>query len=245
MGCQIVGIVNPMPDVPQVPGVPSLSSYGPGGGALLAADAADLASIGVSAVLPQWGIFLNGAPVIQPASFISQALSTVAPVVAPVLAAFGLSFPVFASFIDYEYKQDWPISDYPVEDGGFQSYDKVQQPFELRVRITCAGSAVERQQSLAAIDAVANSLQLFTVMTPEGGYDSCCPSHYDYKRTNDNGGVSMITVDLWFTEIRVTATATFQNTSTPTAAGTQSIGNVQAFSPSASINQMYAAGGFT
>ena len=74
----------------------------------------------VSAILdflggPQWGIFLDGVPAFD-----------------------------YNSIVDFDFKQDWPISDYQVEDGGFQSYDKVQLPFDVRVRVSSGGSEFER-----------------------------------------------------------------------------------------------------
>jgi hypothetical protein len=145
---------------------------------------------------PQWGIFLNGAQVIP-----------------------------YNSVLDFDYKQDWPLSDYPVEDGGFQSYDKVQLPFDIKIRLASGGTEAERQALLAAVDFYANSLELFDVITPEKAYTSCNITHYDYKRSSHNG-VGVIVVDLWFIEVRVTATSTYTNTQSPGVAGPQSSGAV-------------------
>ena len=130
-----------MPNVPQAPGVPPLPGYGPGGIALLEADAIEVLALGLSAISPQWGIYLNGAPIIQPSSVLASTLSLVAPVATPQAAALGIGFPIFASFVDFEYKQDWTISDYTVEQGGFQSYNKVQLAFDVRVRVASGGTA--------------------------------------------------------------------------------------------------------
>jgi hypothetical protein len=151
---------------------------------------------------PGWGIFLDGAQ----------------------------AFP-YNSVVDFDYKQDWPVSDYPVEDGGFQSYDKVQLPFDVKVRIASGGSELERQALLAAVDAAANTLDLYDVATPEATYSSCCITHYDYKRAS-HSGVGVIIIDIWFVEVRVTSTSTFSNTQTPAVAGQQNTGNVSPQSPS-------------
>lgn len=159
---------------------------------------ADLIST-ISFQAPRWGIFLNGAP----------------------------ALPMIQSIATFEYKQDWSIADYPVEDGAFQSYDKVQLPFDVRVRVASGSSAAERQALLDAVDVIANSLDLYDVVTPEKIYRSVNISHYDFRRTATNG-VGMIVIDLWFQEIRVTSTAAFSNTQQPANAGQQSNGNVQA-----------------
>src|SRR5215469_5882183 len=119
-----------------VPGVPSLPSYLPGALSLLSSDlspASFIASAGQA--LLQWGIFRNGQPVVVPITGLTSGLqdfSIVNGIATNVIGnVLGLPtiFPVAASFVDVEYKQDWPISDYPVEQGGFQSYDKVRLPF--------------------------------------------------------------------------------------------------------------------
>jgi hypothetical protein len=227
-----------MPDVPNVPGVPPLSSYSPGVGQLLTSDSVSLAEMGISAAFSLWGIYINGVPVVLPAGAFN-ALGAVGNLVGAAASAIGtiaaisgaIALPVTtASFVDVEYKQDWPISDYPVEAGGFQSYDKVQLPFDLKVRLAGGGSAPEILLFLNAIDAMANSIGLFSVITPEGAFNSLNVSHYDYKRTAKNG-VSLIVVDVWFTQIRVTSTATFTNTQSPANADPSNIGIQQPQTP--------------
>lgn len=173
---------------------------------------ADLIST-ISFQAPRWGIFLNGVP----------------------------ALPMIQSIATFEYKQDWSIADYPVEDGAFQSYDKVQLPFDVRVRVASGSSAAERQALLDAVDVIANSLDLYDVVTPEKIYRSVNISHYDFRRTAQNG-VGMIVIDLWFQEIRVTSTAAFSNTQQPANAGQQSNGNVQAQSLPASFQSRFGFG---
>ena len=233
-----------MPNVPQAPGVPPLPGYGPGGIALLEADAIEVLALGLSAISPQWGIYLNGAPIIQPSSVLASTLSLVAPVAAPLAAALGIGFPIFASFVDFEYKQDWTISDYTVEQGGFQSYNKVQIAFDVRVRVASGGTASQRQQFIDTVVIMANSLSLFDVVTPEGSYSSCSIAHCDFKRTAENG-ITLIVFDIWFLEIRESATNTYGNASTPAVSGSQALGNVQAAPAPPYIQNMIDAGGIT
>lgn len=149
-----------------------------------------------------WGIFLNGA----------QAFD-------------------YNSVVDVDYKQDWPISDYQLEDGGFQSYDKVQLPFDVKVRVASFGDEAGREATLSSVQAAANSLNLYEVVTPEQTYPSCNITHVDFKRSANNG-VGMILIDIWFQEIRVTATSTFTGTQSPAAAPQQNTGNVSTTTPS-------------
>lgn len=142
--------------------------------------------LGGSVYAPQWGVFQAGFPVITADSVISM-----------------------------EYKQDWALATYPVEQGAFESYDKVSQPFDTRVRFSMGGSLFDRQQFLESIEAIAGTLDLYDVLTPERLYRSVNITHYDYKRTARNG-VGLLQVDIHLTEVRVTAAPAFSNTQSAT-----------------------------
>lgn len=164
----------------------------------------DLAAVLIGNLEQQWGIFRDGIPVI-----------------------------IADSTISFEFRQDFPISDYPVEAGGFQNYDKVQLPAEIRVRLSAGESIANRQAFLSSIDTVINTTDLYDVLTPEATYLGYNFTHRDFRRRAENG-VGLIVVDLWLTEIRETSTATFANTQQPSEAGKQSVGNVQPQTVSAS-----------
>lgn len=148
----------------------------------------------------------------------------------------------YQSILDFDYKQDWPISDYPVEEGAFQSYDKVQLPFDVRVRVSSGGTISERQALLTSVQAAANTLDLYDVVTPEQTYASCNITHVDYKRTSVNG-VGVIVMDIWFIQIRVTSTAVFSNTQQPGIAGQQNTGSVSALTPSQQVQDEVSRAG--
>ena len=129
---------------------------------------------------PQWGIFdQNGKP---------------------ILAVDSVS--------DIEYVRDYDLSDYPQEQGAFETYNKVQNAFEAKLGFLINQSRAEFLQS---IEAAVASLQLVYVLTPEISYANGNLYHYGYRRTQRNG-VSLIHVDVWVREIRV-ATATQQSSS--------------------------------
>src|ERR1700736_5452281 len=86
----------------------------------------------------QWGIFSNGVQVVQAESVRS-----------------------------FSFKQDWPISNYQAEGGGFQSFNKVQLPFEPRVEFMSGGDEATRQALLDSVAAIAGDLNLYDVVTPE------------------------------------------------------------------------------
>lgn len=198
--------------MPIVPNVPGVPSLSSYATGAIALLVSDAVSFALSAAIPRWGIFRNGVAVIASTNTIS-----------------------------FEMRQDFPISDYPVEKGAFQSYNKVQLPGDIRVSVSRGGSETERQQFLKSIDAVINTTDLYDVVTPEQVYTNYNFSHRDVRRAA-KGGVGLITVDLWLTEIRESSTASFQNTQQPGIAGQQGVGNMQATTPIPYIQNQVSSG---
>lgn len=130
-----------------------------------------------------------------------------------------------------DYKQEWAISDFPVEEGAFESYDKVALPYDARVRFAAGGSDANRAALLGSIAAVAGTTQVFDVVTPEAVYVSATISHYSYTRTA-NRGLGLIQVDVWLLQI-VESIGAGQNTAQPDGAGRTILGSVQALEASA------------
>lgn len=120
---------------------------------------------------PQWGIFnQSGSPILT-----------------------------VDSVNDVEYTRDYQISDYPQEQGAFQSYNKVQQPFRAKVGFLINQS---RFAFLNAVEAAVASLNLVSIITPEISYPSANLTHYGYRRTS-RAGVTLILVEVWCEEIRI------------------------------------------
>lgn len=144
-----------------------------------------------------WGIYQNGQPVLTPDSVVSVG-----------------------------YKQGWSIADYKIEEGGFQSYDKVDTPFDTRVRLASGGSQANRQALLDGVAAIAGNLELYDVVTPEQVYSSVNISDYNVSRSATNG-VGLIQIEIHLIEVRITATTQFQNTKSPTSQSQVDDGTVQ------------------
>lgn len=202
-------------NVPNVPGVPSV---------LRALGASTTVSLLVSDAVSlfsgsqfsqQWGIYLGAFPVV-----------------------------VADNVVSFDYRQQWTISDYPVEQGAFESYDKVQTPYNGRFRFTAGGSETNRQLLLDSIAAVAGDLNLYTIITPEAIYTSCNVTHYDYSRSSNNGA-GLITVDVWAEEVRQTVTAAMSNTASPSSASQTNVGTVQTTTaPAATTTSTLASSDF-
>jgi hypothetical protein len=192
------------PDVPPSPGVPAIFRDPTEIVFNIRLLEADVATILRAFEGPQWGIFTaDGSPVAIPDSVLTV-----------------------------DFRREWRISDYPVEKGGFETYDKVSTPYDARVRLSCDGNATPRSLFLSQIDAAAQSLDLFIVATPDAIYPSVNIIHYDYRRARD-GGVGIIQVDVWLEEVRTTVQTQFTNTRSATSQQDINSGQVQPGTPTA------------
>lgn len=164
----------PFPDVPPDPGVPPLPRPPGQTFASVVALFADTPSVvSLLSAGPQWGIFKGGAPVV-----IADTVTQVS------------------------FKQAWVLANYPIERGAFESYDKVQTPFDARVRFTSGGNQQTRATLLASIGAIAGDMNLYDVVTPERVYLNCNVFTQGYERSS-RSGVGLLSVDVFLQEIRI------------------------------------------
>ncbi len=122
---------------------------------------------------PQWGLFSNGQPVLCPDSLLAQ-----------------------------EVRRLWQVATAPVEQGGFQSCNKVALPMEIRLRMTKGGSAAERAAFLAALDILAAGTGTYDVVAPDATYTGMTFTRTGACR-NGHGGVGLLTVEAGLMEVRV------------------------------------------
>jgi hypothetical protein len=150
-----------------------------------------------------------------------------------------------------DFRQNYRISTAPQEQGAFLSYNKVQDPFDGRVTFLVGGTQGQRAAFLSTVAALAASMNLYALVMPEVTYPSVNVTHYDFRRTS-RSGVSLLAVDVWVEQVRVTGTTAYSNTNTATPSGADPVngGNVQPLSPAQNSNasgqqSIPAAGGLT
>ena len=198
-------IVPAYPDVPRAPGVPALTRFN-----TAANQAIIVASDAVQLLRllegPQWGIF----------------------------DADGLPLIIGDSVVGVAFKKEWRVADFPIEKGSFASYNKVETPFDARLSFTKGGSDVERAAFLKLVQQTTAALDLVSVAMPEFTYESANVTHFDFERKAKNG-VSLLTVDVFLDEVRVTASTAFTESQTqaPSGASPTDGGQVQPASPTA------------
>ena len=145
----------------------------------------------------QWGVFLHGSLVLEPDSIVSLG-----------------------------YQREWSLSDFPVEQGAFNTYNKVARPFDVRIRMTKGGTLAERTGFQTTLERLAASLDLYDVVTPERTYMSVNMITLGLQRAN-GAGVSLLTFDLALRQVAVTAESSFSDVVSPTSADPVNAGLVQ------------------
>jgi hypothetical protein len=144
------------------------------------------------------------------------------------------------SVLAFDFDQDAAVATYPVEKGGFESYNKVQTPYRTKFTFTKGGTESDRKAFLGVLNAVLKSTDPLVGMTPEVTYPSVTADHADFRRSARQG-VTLLKVDVWLQEIRVAPALDFSNataatppltdTADPEAKTPTNTGPVQATAP--------------
>lgn len=144
----------------------------------------------------------------------------------------------------FEFQREYRISDYPIEEGSFESFNKVTLPYDIRVIMTKGGSRADRKAFLDAVDLALASLDPYTIVTPERVFANANLVRQGYRR-EATSGASLLSVELHAVEIRnrvsvqfvasargsgIAAAAT-GDTHAPSGANPRNNGSVQALTP--------------
>jgi hypothetical protein len=111
----------------------------------------------------------------------------------------------FDNVLSVEQKKDYSVADYPLEQGAFESYNKVELPGEYRVMFSSGGSFANRQALLDSIQAIQGDLKTYAVVTPEKTFPKANITHVDWNRRDGRAG--LIKVEIHLIEIRNTVSA--------------------------------------
>lgn len=186
------------PNVPKTAGVPAVRRSSVNSGTETTRRLTQDSKSVQQAARDQWGVYTTGgALAIQPDN----------------IAAVG-------------YNAESRLADYPIERGGFETYDKVQTPFETRVRMTKGGTVDDRRAFLQNIEKRRVDRELYNVVTPEATYLNVNIDRVALDR-DAASGANLLTVDLHLSEVRESVKLTFSQTRSPASAGAVNNGSVQ------------------
>lgn len=128
--------------------------------------------------------------------------------------------------VGVEISLDSRISDYPVEKGGFASYNKVIVPNEVRLVLSRGGSVEDRQDFLWAVQDAYRSINLYNVIIPEYVYLDMNVTGVRTIRNADRG-MGLLVLEVMLRKVRQTAKLAFTNTKDAASAGQTKDGPVQ------------------
>lgn len=188
------------PDVPPLPGVPPLPRLAGTVYPMQVAATDNATAIDTQPAL--WGVFdQTGAPV-----------------------------AVSDSFVGMGFHDEARVPDYQIEDGAFAAYNKVELPFIGNVTLACGGDAVTRENFITALRTAKKSLDMFTIITPDGMYPNANIVELDWRRTAENGAY-MIIADIKIKEIRIVSAQYTRVAQQPSGASPVNDGKIQPNDP--------------
>ncbi len=107
----------------------------------------------------------------------------------------------FTSFFDIDVRNEGQALSYPIEDGSFANYNKVDSPLQIRVSLGFQGDETEFEYILERLDEYKKGSSILDVVTPSTIYSYMTLESYSYKRAKD-GNAGMLTVELVLVEVR-------------------------------------------
>ena len=105
------------------------------------------------------------------------------------------------SVVDVDFSMRTKVSQFPVESGSFANYNKVQEPFSGKLRLSVGGDSTRMAVFLVDLDYAVKDVTLFNLMTPEQTYKNVTLVDYSYKRSASSG-CNKIEAEVSVVEIR-------------------------------------------
>lgn len=231
------------PTVPALPGVPNLARSVPAAqvsaGASLTGETKALAAalglpttvtFGTSALFSGLGLqSLNSQSSIQPDSQ--------NPFVPGALPPYGITDdsgnPIIQpdSAVEFDINADSTVNSHPVEKGGFQAFNRVQEPISIRLLLACQGKNMSRETFLSTLKGLREGTQVVTISTPDTTYPNMTLKAFGYKKTAEHGAVTIWADTQWVEERSTNVTVSSPPTSQPQGAATTNIGSLQPGTP--------------
>jgi hypothetical protein len=115
----------------------------------------------------------------------------------------GTTTPAFnvSSVAELDIGGESDVSDYPLEDGTFATYNKVRTPNMFAIRMMRDGSQAQRAAFLNWLQVTTGGLDIFDVLCPERSYLNATLKSYRISRTSGSGA-AMVIADCIFQEVR-------------------------------------------
>jgi hypothetical protein len=144
------------------------------------------------------------------------------------------------TFASVDPRAESRLCNHPVEEGGFDTYNKVDMPFRARITFAQGGSVAERSATLDSLRAALASLDLCSLVMPEGTFVNLNVTAFDMSRKAVSGRGILIP-DVLAEEVRIVAGTTYAPAQDNAAAADANNGTVAPASPLTSTTSATAA----
>lgn len=120
------------------------------------------------------------------------------------------------SVMDFGWRKENRIGNFPIQQGQFGTYNRVGLPFESSITLTKGGDLESRTVFLQQIDALVaqSNINLYTIRTPEKSYVDVSVTRAELSRRGKDNAF-FFDVELYFIEIDQVA-AQYSTATTPT-----------------------------
>ena len=105
------------------------------------------------------------------------------------------------TMLDLDFRNESFISNFPTQNAGFCSYNKVHSPFNATIVMSKGGSEIDRINFLDVLSTIADDTKLYNVVMPEKSYLNCNIAMHGFRRSMDEGA-GMLTVEIGLVEIQ-------------------------------------------
>lgn len=131
------------------------------------------------------------------------------------------------SVVEFEVSADSNVNSHPIELGGFQAFNRVQEPISIRMLLACQGKQMPRETFVSTLKNLREGTQIVTISTPDTTYPNMTLKAFGYKKTSERGAVTIWADTQWTEERSDNVTVSSPPTSQPQGAATQSLGSLQ------------------
>lgn len=125
------------------------------------------------------------------------------------------------SFLAFRGKGASKLVDFTIQEGAFDTYDKVQIPGTVTLRVSKSGSVSDRAALLTQVNALLASITTYSVVTPEQTYQNMNMEDFELIREDNKGAYWFTQLDLNFREIRQQKAVYTTTTSAPDLSNAQ------------------------
>ncbi len=107
----------------------------------------------------------------------------------------------FTNFMNMDITGEYKITQSPVENGSFVSYNKTTSPVTIGLQVAIKGTHDEIMSALTRLEVISEGTDLITIITPDNVYSDFNIVKFQYSRKVEDG-LDIIYCDIGFEEVR-------------------------------------------